>query len=433
MQLRKYYPFAATLAAGMFLGYLFFGGESAPPPDNFLSAVNCAPHEVKYSCAMHPQVQSADNGTCPLCNMPLTGARAGGNPALLTMSPQAVKLANIQTAVVEKAGMQEKKLLLSGKILPDESRIYRQVAHLPGRIEKLYINKTGQEIRKGQPVASIFSKELIASLEVLETNGTSAGMIRSAENNLAGWNISKDQLKKFSVKSGDYRKPIDILAEVSGTVIKKLAVEGDETMSTYMGPPSVLYEVADLSRVWVVFDAYERDLNWIKKGDVIDFFVPAYPDRSFSGTVSYIDKMIDPQTRTAGVRLEVKNPGELLKPEMLASGHLRARRNFRNDGLLIPKSAVLWTGKRSVVYVKNTEFRQTPVFEYREVRLGNELEEFYTVLQGLHAGEEIVVNGVFQVDAAAQLGNKRSMMNEIPMAKEVPVSPKRQFVEGKAF
>jgi Cu(I)/Ag(I) efflux system membrane fusion protein len=173
----------------------------------------------------------------------------------------------------------------------------------------------------------------------------------------------------------------------------------------------VLYEVADLSSVWVLFDAYESDLQFINKGDQLEFAIQALPGTSFSGTIHFIDPVIDPINRVAKVRVEVNNAGCKLKPEMFATGTIKANLAAWRDQLVIPRSAVLWTGKRSIVYVKQPG--NEPVFKIREIGLGPVLGNSYVVTDGLTEGEEIVTQGTFSVDAAAQLEGKPSMMNGI--------------------
>jgi Cu(I)/Ag(I) efflux system membrane fusion protein len=178
----------------------------------------------------------------------------------------------------------------------------------------------------------------------------------------------------------------------------------------YVKEGTQLLEVIDLSKVWVMFDAYESDLPWIKKGDVINFTVQSLPGKTYSSRVSYVDPFIDASTRVAELRVEIDNPGMDLKPEMFASGILESEMTGRSDQLLIPKSAVLWTGKRAVVYVKLAH-KEMPAFQYREIILGPDAGDNYIVASGLSEGEELAVNGVFKIDAAAQLAGKTSMMN----------------------
>jgi Cu(I)/Ag(I) efflux system membrane fusion protein len=184
----------------------------------------------------------------------------------------------------------------------------------------------------------------------------------------------------------------------------------------YVSSGSVLFEIADLSNVWVLFDAYETDLPFLNKGERVKFTIQAMPGSELSGNIVFIDPILDPVTRVAKVRVEAKNPSGKLKPEMFATGVVSATLKEYNDNIIIPKSAVLWTGKRSIIYVKDTSTDE-PVFRMREIGLGPVLSEGYVVTDGLEEGEEIVTQGTFSVDAASQLEGKPSMMNPQAGAK----------------
>jgi Cu(I)/Ag(I) efflux system membrane fusion protein len=197
---------------------------------------------------------------------------------------------------------------------------------------------------------------------------------------------------------------MEITATSSGIVTARRVNNGD-----YVSQGSVLYDVSDLSRVWVQFDAYESDLSFLKKGGKIEFTIQALPGSAYSGTIAFIDPFIDPVNRVAKVRVEIGNPGGKLKPGMFATGVVNANLVEFNNKLVIPRSAVLWTGKRSVVYVKQPG--EEPIFHLREVELGPALRNSFVIVAGLADGEEIATEGAFSVDAAAQLEGKPSMMN----------------------
>jgi Cu(I)/Ag(I) efflux system membrane fusion protein len=175
----------------------------------------------------------------------------------------------------------------------------------------------------------------------------------------------------------------------------------------------------------VLFDAYESDLPFLKKGDKVDFSIQALPGSAYSGTIMFIDPVIDPVKRVAKIRLEMSNPGAKLKPEMFATGILKSNLADYQNKLVIPRSAVLWTGKRSIVYVKQPG--DEPVFKMREIELGPQLGNSYVVSNGLANGEEIVTEGAFSVDAAAQLEGKPSMMNQ--QSPEIAVTSSHRISE----
>jgi Cu(I)/Ag(I) efflux system membrane fusion protein len=193
---------------------------------------------------------------------------------------------------------------------------------------------------------------------------------------------------------------------MDGIVMNKNVSIGD-----YVNKGDIIFEIADLCSVWVLIDAYENDISLLKIGDNISFIIPSLPGKSYEAKISFIDPIINELTRTASVRAQVQNSNYLLKPGMFVNAEINSKRNNSslNNSLLIPKSAVLWTGLRSVVYVKVEE--NSSSFEMREVVLGESTGEYYIVKKGLQENEEVVANGVFAVDAAAQLNGKYSMMN----------------------
>jgi Cu(I)/Ag(I) efflux system membrane fusion protein len=289
----------------------------------------------------------------------------------------------------------------------DERLLQNQVAHVSGRVEKLLVNFTGEPVRKGQKLAVIYSPELVTAqqelLEAAKTKQSQPEIYEAAKEKLRQWKLSDAQISAIE-NSHNIQSNIDIEATTSGIVTARRINMGD-----YVSAGSTLYEVSDLSRVWVLFDAYESDLPFLKQGDKISFTIQALPGNSFEGIVRFIDPVIDPVNRVAKVRIEIGNPGGKLKPEMFATGIVKSNLAEYKGKLVIPASAVLWTGKRSIVYVKQSG--DEPIFHLREIELGPKLGESFLVLNGLNDGEEIVTQGAFSIDAAAQLEGKPSMMN----------------------
>lgn len=366
---------------------------------------------VVFSCAMHPQIQSKQKGKCPFCGMALTtSVRSAYQQKLrVSMTKAAMQLAQVRTEKVGYGGQAEQIILVDGEISLDEGRVYHQIAHLPGRIDKLYVNKVGTFVKKGDPIAHVYSKELIAVVEAFEYSKKSGGVLRSAINNIKSWKVTTGQLNDMKVKSGRYQKAVDVYSDFTGTVLEMLVKEGEYAVNTHMGAPTTFYKIADLSKLWGVFDIHEKSLGQVKLGQQIKFSVPAFPGEIFSARISKIYPEVDPRTHRVLVRTIIQNNQGKLKPGMLATGKLTIL-PIVTQKLIIPRTAVLWTGKNSLVYIKDSNFDQ-PVFEWRSVNLGNALEEHYVVESGLKAGEEIVINGALRVDAAAQLERKYSMMN----------------------
>ncbi len=403
------------LLTGLFAGRFFQQKNTEPTLSDKLQTdlANCADslRTIVYACAMHPQVQNKEKGKCPFCGMSLsTSVRNAYQQSLrISMTKAAMQLAQVRTEVVKPAGQQAQTIHVDGEIVPDEARVYHQIAHLPGRIDKLYVNKVGAFVKKGDPIGLVYSKELIAVVEAFEYSKKSGGVLRSAVNNIKSWKVTTDQLNSLDLKSGRYQKAVDIYSDFTGTVLEMMVNEGEYAVNTHMGAPTTLYKIADLSTLWGLFEIHEKELGRISNGQEIAFAVPAYPGKQFSGKISKIYPEIDPSTHRVLVRLTIANPRGQLKPGMLATGTLTIPARANQD-LLVPRTAILWTGKKSLVYVKDPNY-EAPVFEWREVTLGPALEEHYLIEGGLEIGEEIVVNGALRVDAAAQLERKYSMMN----------------------
>jgi Cu(I)/Ag(I) efflux system membrane fusion protein len=397
---------AIALLAGVMIGRWTGGGEETADAHEHAAG-------TVWTCSMHPQIRASEPGQCPLCGMDLTPAAAAesgsSGPALVRLSAEALALAQVQTLRVGASGMgAEREARLNGKVAVDERLLRSQATHLPGRIEALEISYTGASVREGQPIARLYSPALASAQEELaqaaRLRGSQPGLYEAARAKLRNWKLTDAQIDALEA-SQDASGQFSILADVSGNVTRRMANLGD-----YVKQGEVLYEIADLRQVWVLFDLYEQDLAWIGVGSPIAFSFPSLPGRTFSGTIGFIDPVVDPMSRVSRARVLVQNPGGLLKPGMLAAGTVSAKiPGGGGQGLSLPKTAVLWTGKRSVVYVKR-ETAQGLGFEMREVVLGEDLGDRYLVRSGLEAEEEVVVRGTFTIDAAAQLSGLPSMM-----------------------
>ena len=362
---------------------------------------------------MHPQIRQDKPGKCPICGMDLVPLQTmdseAGNagPDEIQMSESAARLADIQTTEVMR-GKPVKELFLQGKVEPDERNIAELTARFGGRIEKLFVNFTGQNVTKGLKLATIYSPELVTAqkelLEAIAYKESRPALYTAAKGKLRLWDLTEEQISGIEEK-GEPQMYFEVLSPITGTVMMRHVALGD-----YIKEGSALLKIIDLTKIWAMFDAYESDLPWIRPGDRVDFTIPSLPGESYSGRVSYIDPFIHPGTRVAKVRVELNNPGLRIKPEMFINGKLQSEIAKNANEILIPKSAALWTGKRAVVYVKVPD-RESPTFLYREVTLGPEAGNFYVVKDGLQEGEVIATNGVFKIDASSQLAGLPSMMN----------------------
>jgi len=403
---------AIALVAGLIFGWLFFNGSgNTVIEDGHNHELETGQEKTVWTCSMHPQIKKDEAGQCPICGMDLIPLEndmkeEAAAPEEVQMSQAAMKLAEVETTIVKK-GKPERTVFLLGTVKPDERNISELTARFGGRIEKLFINFTGQDVKKGQKLAMIYSPELISAqkelLETMKYKETNPGFYKATRTKLKLWDLTEEQIDNLE-KAGETQHYFELLSPISGTVTMRHVSLGD-----YIKEGNPLFEVINLRKVWVMFDAYESDLPWIRTGDEMNFTIQSVPGKTYKGKVKYIDPFINAKTRVAKVRVELNNPNLELKPEMYASGTLQSKMEQTTD-LLIPRSAVLWTGKRAVVYVKVPNRKQTS-FVYREIGLGPQAGNFYVILDGLKEGEEIAINGVFKIDASAQLAGKPSMMN----------------------
>lgn len=373
-----------------------------------------------WTCSMHPQVRLNEPGDCPICGMELIPASqlssGSGNPMVFEMSPEAVALAQVQTSRVEGSNSKG-KLFLTGKIQADERENATITAKFPGRIEKLFVSFTGEQVKAGQKLASIYSPELLtAQRELLESAKSKKdfpALYEAAKEKLRLWKLTESQIQSIEER-GEIRDQIDVLADQNGVVTQRNIAVGD-----YVNTGSVLFTVVNLDKLWVLLDAYESDLPMVQVGNEIEFTVAGLPGESFQAKVSFIDPLLNPNTRAASIRAEINNSGQKLKPEMFVTAQIQTKGGKSSSDVTIPRTAILWSGKRSIVYVKDPS-ASTPAFEMREVALGARMGDTYQIESGLQAGEEIVTNGAFAIDAAAQLSGQFSMMNR-PGTKSVEV------------
>ena len=407
-----------ALTVGFLAGYYFFGKKNIQHghPEN-QGQDTAAKMSGEWICAMHPQIRQMEPGLCPICEMDLIPAddHNSDDPLVLEMTEAAVKLSDIQTTVIGQNRVGKKNIHLNGKIKVDERRTSNQVTHVPGRIEKLFVTFTGEELQKGQKIATIYSPELITAqqelLEAIKLKKINPSLMEAAKNKLRYWKISEAAIQEIA-SSGVMKETFTLYAESAGVVTRRGVAVGD-----YVKKGEVLFELTNLGRVWALFDAYEEDLSNIRLGDKIEFTTPAVTGKTFTTTITFIDPLLDPLTRAAAVRGEVANAAGRLKPEMFVKGTIFSPASIDHQ-LTVPKSAVLWTGRRSVVYVKLPD-REVPSYQFRSIEIGEDIGQEYVVKTGLNVGDEVVSHGGFVIDAAAQLNNQMSMMNqEVKLKKE---------------
>ena len=407
--MKKYIIYFGILVVGLFLGWLLFGGSSKKDTEH--NHDDISETNQMWTCSMHPQIMQPESGDCPICGMDLIPAESVSDGLLadqFKLTENAIALANIQTTIVGKGNVEGNTIKLSGKIAENEEGNAVQVSYFSGRIERLNVSFTGEEVRKGQLLATIYSPELYAAQQELITAASlkesQPALYRAVRNKLKLWKLSENQINQIE-ETGKVKENFPVYATVSGTVTEKLVEQGD-----YIKQGQPLLKIANLNTVWGNFDVYENQIDRFKKGQEVLITTNAYPNKEFKGKVDFIDPVLNTKTRTVTLRVVLNNKDDVFKPGMFVTANIDGVTSNNDQVLTIPASAVLWTGERSVVYLKTNP--DQPIFEMREIKLGNQIGNEYEALEGVFVGNEIVTNGTFTVDAAAQLQGKKSMMNK---------------------
>lgn len=461
----------AALSIGWWLGSRFGSVED----ERYDAETKTETEAQAWTCSMHPHIRQPERGLCPVCSMGLIAVEMKPIPAAgpreLALSEEAIRLAGVQTAVVERR-FADVETRMVGKIAIDETRLRDITARVPGRIDRLYVDYTGVHIHRGDHMVSIYSPELLTAqeelvqalraLEKLEDRSvsslkqTAALTVESARQKLRLWGLTPEQIRRIETE----RAPSDhltIYAPESGVVVKRYIGQG-----AYVQTGERIYTTADLSNLWLKLEVYESDLPWIQYGQSVEFRVEALPGERFEGRISFINPLLDEKTRTIGVRVNVKNVDGRLKPGMLVRAVVRSQTTANGSlanaslagkwispmhpeivkeqaglcdvcgmalvpadslgyvglpsdsleaPLLVPASVPLLTGKRAIVYVAMSG--KAGRYEGREVELGPRAGDYYIVRSGLRAGERVVVHGAFKIDSALQIKAQPSMMSAV--------------------
>ncbi len=400
---------AAVIAVGGTAGGYWFGTRSATAP---APAADAKPARklLYYRNPMGLPDTSPTPKKDPMGMdyIPVYEGEAEATPApagQVKISAERIQKLGVRTEPAELRALGG-QIRAAGRVEPDEQRLYTIAPKFEGYVERLHVNVTGQPVARGQVLFEAYSPELVAAqreyqiaaqgVEALKGAGSEAqaGMKQLAESaliRLRNWDISDAQLRALA-KSGAATRTISFQSPVAGIVTEKKAVQGARFM-----PGEALYQVADLSRVWVMADVFEQDIAAARVGAPVKVRVDAYPDKTFDGRIAYLYPSVNADTRTAPVRVELANPGLLLKPGMFARIEINAGSSA--PVLTVPTSAVIDSGTRQVVLIAEGEGRFTP----REVKLGKRSDERVTVLDGLKAGDAVVVAANFLIDAESNL------------------------------
>ncbi|MHC4755781.1 MAG: efflux RND transporter periplasmic adaptor subunit, partial [Planctomycetota bacterium] len=438
------------------------------------SAEKKAETATVWTCSMHPEIRLPKPGLCPKCHMnliPLREEAVGEMSSIreFTTSEYAKALMDIETTAVERKFVTA-EIRMVGKVEYDETKVEYITAWVPGRLDRLYVDYTGVPVNKGDHMVYLYSPELLSAQEELlqalkavqNIKGSGSDIIRevtsgtldAAREKLRLWGLTPEQIGEIE-RRGTASDHITIFSPASGIVIDKNAQEG-----MYVNTGTRIYTVADLSYVWVKLDAYESDLTWLRYGQEVSFTTVSYPGEVFTGTISFIDPVLNPATRTVKIRVNVPNADGKLKPEMFVKaivkanvatggrvmdpelagkwicpmhpsviknepgkcsicemplvrteslGYVSADPDVSEKPLVIPVTATLMTGTRAVVYVELPE-KDKPTYEGREIVLGPRAGNYYIVRSGLNEGDRVVTKGNFKIDSALQIQARPSMM-----------------------
>jgi len=405
------------IITGLILGWLIFGGSHDHGPhaghDHEMTTEN---GEEVWTCSMHPSVREDGPGSCPICGMALIPASSEEreDDYSMVMTEASMQLANIQATPVIR-GVPKREIRLPGRVTVDERRISYVTAHFEGRIQNVEIDYTGAPIREGEVMATIYSPELVSAqrelLQAVQVKDRNPGLYESAVRKFRLWEFTDEQIQGI-IERGEVMRNMEILSPVDGYVMERNVVGEQHVMEG-----TVIYEVANLDQLWVTLEAYEEDLNWLSEGSSIEFTTRSNSGRTYQASVDYIDPTFNPQSRTIRVRANIENADHTLRPDMLVSGIITAEMD--EEKLMVPVSSVLWTGTRSLVYVKDT-LADVPRFEVKEVDLGVRAGDYYVIESGLEEGQEVVFHGAFRIDSEMQLADRFSMMNRQPGTGAVP-------------
>jgi len=363
---------------------------------------------VYYKDPMHPWFTSEQPGKAPDCGMDMVPVYEGESDGKgIKIDPVVVQNIGVKVEEVEKRRL-NKTIRAVGKVDYDERRVYTVNSKIMGWVEVLNVDYTGKQIHKGEPLMELYSPELVSTQEeylqalryrsklesssLEEARKGSEDLIQSARRRLLYWDIPESEITALE-KRGTPNKTMTIYSPVDGVVIEKMVQKGQNIMAGME-----LYKIADLSTVWVLAEVYQYELPWVKVGGPVDIELSYVPGRAFKGAITYVYPYLNMETKTARVRVEVRNtPTFELKPDMYATVKISSPVSIYD--VAVPEEAIIRSGERNIAVMS----LGGGYFDPRDVKLGVSANGFVQVLDGIRAGEKIVVSSQFLIDSETNL------------------------------
>ena len=373
-----------------------------------------------YTCTMHPYIIRDKPGTCPICGMELvkkiTATPESGSSTAKDVQPSAtsgsVSLSPAQLVTANVATMEVKPEPLAqevaavGIVQYDQSRQAKVTAWIAGRIDRLNVNAVGASVSREKPIAELYSPDLVATQQeylmalksreqlrnstITSVAETGEIVATSAKQRLRLFGLKESQIAELE-RNGKPATKVPIYTPFTGVVIEKMVQQGQ-----YVNTGDVLFNIADLSSVWIELEVYENQVRNIHAGQPVEIRSQSFPGTSRTGRVSLVYPFLDPKTRTVKVRVAMPNPGMKLKPEMFVNALIKMP---LAEGIAVPVTAVMDSGKRQVVWVE----REPGKFESRDVVVGDRIGDRIQILSGLAQGEKVVISGGYLIDSESQL------------------------------
>jgi len=394
-------------------------------PQGKAAAVTADKGKLLYTCTMHPYIIREKPGTCPVCGMelvkkitatPVAGASTAKEAPLsatsssVSLSPAQLVTANVATLEVKPEPL-AKEVAAVGIVQYDQSRQAKVTAWIAGRIDRLNVNAVGAPVSRENPIAELYSPDLVATQQeylmalksreqlrnstITSVSETGETVVTSAKQRLRLFGLKESQIAELE-RNGKPSAKVSIYSPFSGVVIEKMVQQGQ-----YVNTSDVLFSIADLSGVWVELEVYENQFRNIRIGQPVEIRSQSLPGTTLTGRVSLVYPFLDPKTRTVKVRVALPNPGMKLKPEMFVNALIKVP---LAEGIAVPVTAVMDSGRRQVVWVE----REPGRFESRNVVVGDRIGDRIQILSGLTQGEKVVISGGYLIDSESQLNGSAS-------------------------